>query len=140
MGTHPIFESDFDCLTDMSDFKTRRAAAREKHGEGLREKFKKIDKDNSGYASIDEMCVFLSESGAIKLGKNTIKEFQASMKHYLDNFNYDKTKENELNEKEFVSFWSDLYAVFDKLTKMEMVISPLLNALRCLMKKQKNMV
>merc|ERR1712037_28857 len=22
MGTHPIFESDFDCLTEMSDFKT----------------------------------------------------------------------------------------------------------------------
>jgi Ca2+-binding EF-hand superfamily protein len=101
----------------MSDFKTRRAEARAKHGDNLREKFKKIDKDNSGYASIDEMCSFLAESGAIKLGKNTLNEFQASMKHYLDNFNYDKTKDNELNETEFVNFWSDLYAIFAKIDK-----------------------
>ena len=38
-------------------------------------------------------------------------------KHYLDNFNYDKTKENELNEDEFVKFWADLYALFEKIDK-----------------------
>ena len=35
----------------------------------------------------------------------------------MDNFNYDKTKENELNEDEFVKFWADLYALFEKIDK-----------------------
>ena len=39
------------------------------------------------------------------------------MSHYLKNFNYDKTRENELNEKEFINFWSDLYALFEKIDK-----------------------
>ena len=39
----------------MSDFATRRAASREKHGPELRNIFKQVDKDNSGYASVDEM-------------------------------------------------------------------------------------
>ena len=38
-------------------------------------------------------------------------------KHYFCNFNYDKTKTNELNETEFVKFWSDFYALFDKIDK-----------------------
>ena len=35
----------------------------------------------------------------------------------MDNFNYDKTKENELNQDEFVKFWADLYALFEKIDK-----------------------
>ena len=35
--------------------RSRRAAARDKYGLELREVFKKVDKDGSGYASIDEM-------------------------------------------------------------------------------------
>ena len=42
-------------MADKSDFATRRAASREKHGPELRNIFKQVDKDNSGYASIDEM-------------------------------------------------------------------------------------
>ena len=42
-------------MADKSDFATRRAASREKHGQELRDIFKQVDKDNSGYASIDEM-------------------------------------------------------------------------------------
>ena len=38
-------------------------------------------------------------------------------KHYLANFNYDKTKENELNEDEFVKFWADIYSLFEKIDK-----------------------
>ena len=38
-------------------------------------------------------------------------------KHYFGTFNYDKTKPNELNETEFVKFWSDFYALFDKIDK-----------------------
>ena len=38
-------------------------------------------------------------------------------KHYLDTMNYDKQKEGELNEEEFVKFWADFYALFDKIDK-----------------------
>ena len=31
--------------------------------------------------------------------------------------NYDKQKEGELNEEEFVKFWADFYALFDKIDK-----------------------
>ena len=31
--------------------------------------------------------------------------------------NYGKTKPGELNEEEFVKFWADLYALFDKIDK-----------------------
>jgi len=36
-------------------FAERRKESREKHGDELRAAFKAIDKDNSGWASIDEM-------------------------------------------------------------------------------------
>ena len=39
----------------MSNFAERRKESREKHGEELRAAFKVIDKDNSGWASINEM-------------------------------------------------------------------------------------
>ena len=39
----------------MSTFAERRKASREKHGDELRTVFKSIDKDNSGWASVDEM-------------------------------------------------------------------------------------
>merc|ERR1719422_779624 len=84
-------------MADKSDFATRRAASREKHGPELRDIFKQVGKD--------------------KLNKRSMGDFQASMKHYLDNFNYDKTKENELNQDEFVKFWADLYALFEKIDK-----------------------
>ena len=31
--------------------------------------------------------------------------------------NYDKTRENELNEAEFVKFWMAVYDLFDKIDK-----------------------
>ena len=31
--------------------------------------------------------------------------------------NYGKSKPGELNEEEFVKFWADLYALFDKIDK-----------------------
>jgi len=31
MGTHPIFESDFDCLTDLRSFTLGQVAARDAH-------------------------------------------------------------------------------------------------------------
>ena len=40
---------------EVESRRSRRAAAREKYGPELREIFKKVDKDGSGYASIDEM-------------------------------------------------------------------------------------
>ena len=60
---------------------------------------------------------FMVESKKFKLNKRSLSDFQSSMSHYLKNFNYDKTRENELNEKEFVNFWSDLYALFEKIDK-----------------------
>merc|ERR1711935_76170 len=80
----------------MSNFAERRKESREKHGDELRAAFKVIDKDNSGWASINEMCAYMVEN---------------------KNFNYDKTRENELNEKEFVFFWGDLYALFAKIDR-----------------------
>jgi len=57
------------------------------------------------------------ENKKFNLNKRSMADFQASMKHYLKNFNYDKTRENELNEKEFVFFWADLYAIFAKIDR-----------------------
>ena len=31
--------------------------------------------------------------------------------------NYGKSKPGELNEDEFIKFWADLYALFDKIDK-----------------------
>ena len=69
----------------MSDLKERQAAAREKHGNMLRENFVKIDKDKSGYASIDEMwSVFFFE----KFPKNFQKKFseKISRKNFQKKF------------------------------------------------------
>merc|ERR1711868_218737 len=117
MGTHPIFESDFDCLTECHRKEKRREEARAKYGDQLRATFKKVDKDNSGSATIDEMCEFLVKDGQLKLGSKSQKEFNTAIKHYLDTMNYDKRKEGELNEEEFVKFWADFYALFDKIDK-----------------------
>ena len=38
-------------------------------------------------------------------------------KHYLKHLNYATERENELNKTEFVSFWADVYALFDKIDK-----------------------
>lgn len=60
---------------------------------------------------------YMVENKKFNLNKRSMADFQASMKHYLKNFNYDKTRENELNEKEFVFFWADLYAIFAKIDR-----------------------
>ncbi|CBY30701.1 unnamed protein product [Oikopleura dioica] len=39
------------------------------------------------------------------------------MNRYLEKLNYGKEKPGELNEDEFVKFWADLYALFDKIDK-----------------------
>merc|ERR1711953_367682 len=120
MGTHPIFESDFDCLTDLkkmsAEGNARRAAAREKYGPQLRESFKALDKDGSGFASVEEMTKHMVEKGMVKPGARE-GEFIKSLNHYLAKMNYGKTKPGELNEEEFVKFWADLYALFDKIDK-----------------------
>ena len=36
------------------------------------------------------------------------------MQKYLKSFNYNKTKDDELSEDEFINFWVDLYALFAK--------------------------
>ena len=73
------------------------------------------------------MCDYFDQQKQLKLTNENKNDFKKSMvpiyesqtladvlfqKHYLDNFNYSKTKENELNEKEYVNFWSDIYALF----------------------------
>merc|ERR1712004_935452 len=45
------------------------------------------------------------------------QEFVKSLNHYLSKMNYGKSKPGELNEDEFVKFWADLYALFDKIDK-----------------------
>jgi len=55
MGTHPIFESDFDCLTDMllkaSELKQ------------AREWFKEVNKNNDGIISMAEAKVVFRKFG-----------------------------------------------------------------------------
>ena len=60
---------------------------------------------------------FMSENGQIKLGIYNIADFQASVVHYLKLMDYDKTRENELNESEFIKFWLGVYDLFDKIDK-----------------------
>ena len=62
-------------MADKSDFATRRAASREKHGPELREIFKQVDKDNSGYASIDEMWYVFQRLTLIGISWKTHPEF-----------------------------------------------------------------
>ena len=50
------------------DGKARRAAAREKYGPQLKESFKALDKDGSGFASVEEMTKHMVEKGMIKPG------------------------------------------------------------------------
>merc|ERR1712179_816979 len=45
------------------------------------------------------------------------QQFSSAMARYLDKLNYDKEKKGELNEEEFVKFWADFYALFDKIDK-----------------------
>ena len=51
------------------------------------------------------------------MGFHSKKDFNAAMNRYLKKLNYGKEKPGELNEDEFVKFWADLYALFDKIDK-----------------------
>ncbi|CAG5102077.1 Oidioi.mRNA.OKI2018_I69.chr1.g133.t1.cds [Oikopleura dioica] len=94
-----------------------RNEARIKYGPQLRNSFKKLDVDQSGFASVDEMSKFLAKKGFIKNSDDSISDFNASMTRYLNKLNYGKEKPGELSEDEFVKFWADLYALFDKIDK-----------------------
>ena len=63
------------------------------------------------------LSTFMSKNGQIKLGIYNLDQFEASVKHYLELMTYDKTRENELNESEFVKFWIGVYDLFDKIDK-----------------------
>jgi len=64
--------------------KARRAAAREKYGPQLRESFKVLDKDGSGYASVEEMTKHMVEKGMVKPGARE-KEFVKSLVESFSN-------------------------------------------------------
>ena len=59
----------------------------------------------------------MSKNGQIKLGVYSLNQFEASVRHYLEMMSYDKTRENELNESEFIKFWIEFYDLFDKIDK-----------------------
>jgi hypothetical protein len=63
------------------------------------------------------MSKFLAKKGFIKNFDSSKKDFNAAMNRYLKMLNYGKEKPGELNEDEFVKFWADLYALFDKIDK-----------------------
>merc|ERR1712117_989284 len=62
MGTHPIFESDFDCLTDCKSVSYTRMAPAKKSGK----KAKKV----SHAFTID--CTHPVEDGIMQIGKNVV--------------------------------------------------------------------
>merc|ERR1712153_275673 len=61
----------------MSNFAERRKESREKHGDELRAAFKVIDKDNSGWASINEMCAYMVENKKFNLNKRSMGDLYA---------------------------------------------------------------
>lgn len=63
------------------------------------------------------MSKFLAKKGFIKNSDSSKKDFNSAMNRYLEKLNYGKEKPGELNEDEFVKFWADLYALFDKIDK-----------------------
>jgi hypothetical protein len=63
------------------------------------------------------MSKFLAKKGFIKNSDSSKENFNAAMNRYLKKLNYGKEKPGELNEDEFVKFWADLYALFDKIDK-----------------------
>ena len=64
--------------------KARRAAAREKYGPQLKESFKALDKDGSGYASVEEMTKHMVEKGMVKPGAREA-EFVKSLVRFFFN-------------------------------------------------------
>ena len=54
------------------------------------------------------------KSDRFALNKKNRAGFEKSIRHYFKNFSYNKSRENELSQDEFVKFWVDLYALFDK--------------------------
>ena len=63
------------------------------------------------------LSAYMSKNGQIKLGIYNLDQFEVSVRHYLQRMSYDKTRENELNESEFVKFWIGVYDLFDKIDK-----------------------
>ncbi|CAG5103316.1 Oidioi.mRNA.OKI2018_I69.chr1.g715.t1.cds [Oikopleura dioica] len=96
--------------------KKSREAAREKYGAGLKSAFQTIDQDGSGYATVDEITKAMIAKGEVSPGDREA-EFSAALKTYISKLKYDKTRPGELNEEEFVKFWADLYAFFNKIDK-----------------------
>merc|ERR1711935_1181475 len=120
----------------MSNFAERRKESREKHGEELRAAFKVIDKDNSGWASINEMCAYMVENKKFNLNKRSMGDFQASMEHYMKNFNYDKTRETRRN---LSSFGATCTRSLPKLIAMATVRLPLSSVSSYLTRKPTNL-
>merc|ERR1712176_1146140 len=59
MGTHPIFESDFDCLTEKMTLRTTRAGTRSI----AREEIKRVKKSLEKVRRWEKKWVVLEESG-----------------------------------------------------------------------------
>merc|ERR1712123_190747 len=128
MGTHPIFESDFDCLTDWFCFKKllKKTACQTPHQSimgndqslplemcshfdpdeiaRLGKRFKKLDLDNSGSLSVDEF-MSLPELHQNPLVQRVIEIF-------------DDDQNGEVDFKEFIQGVSQFSVKGDKDTKL----------------------
>merc|ERR1712007_302982 len=118
MGTHPIFESDFDCLTDWSGYNRLLNMGNENslplemcsHFDPdeiarLGKRFKKLDLDNSGSLSVDEF-MSLPELHQNPLVQRVIEIF-------------DQDGNGEVDFREFIEGVSQFSVKGDKTLKLK---------------------
>merc|ERR1711931_34187 len=111
MGTHPIFESDFDCLTGMSGYRKTAANKKtqkkneltEEQKAEIREAFDLFDTDGTGTINIKELKVALRALGFEPKKeelKILIQEVDADTNGSIDFNDFLKIMSQKMNERD----------------------------------------
>merc|ERR1712133_340185 len=138
MGTHPIFESDFDCLTEMEKIRSWSAemtVGRDKshsieHFGRVESFIKKIIRDENVKSQLEKMNSKNFEAEKILFAaawlhdifdhkyttEEEAKAGQLKIKSFLENVSYSKEKKGKLEKLQFpTSYLRDIVSDADKL-------------------------
>merc|ERR1712227_1075739 len=119
MGTHPIFESDFDCLTEKKETRkmdTRKSRVNQKSAvdefHTLFHDIAQLSVDEK-IISLQNICDHLNAVGAIKISDGSLQDFHKALDHVINLLKDQLTTPGKLNETEFVRLWFNLHSYFN---------------------------
>jgi len=83
----------------------------------LKEKFKTLDKDNSGGVSASEVAALMIKQGKLEMGSKSADDFTAAMHNVITSEAWMNSDTNEISEEVFVKFWKNFYKLFYTLDR-----------------------